>query len=126
MPSLPILHLNLIGSPEAIWLPAVANAFNIFLLKRFFDSIPSDLLAAAAIDGASALRTLRSVVLPISRPIIGVVSIFALVAVWKDFLWPLLVEYGYHPNLETLNVRPFEASSTAPPRLVLAAPPMAA
>src|SRR6185437_672266 len=37
---LPLLHLNLIGSPEAIWLPSVANAFNIFLLKRFFDSIP--------------------------------------------------------------------------------------
>ena len=88
---LPLLHLNLIGSPEAIWLPSVANAFNIFLLKRFFDSIPGDLLSAAAIDGASPLRTLRSVVLPISRPIIGVVSIFSLVAVLKDFLWPLLV-----------------------------------
>ena len=106
---LPLLHLNLIGSPEAIWLPSVANAFNIFLLKRFFDSIPGELLAAAAIDGASPLRTLRSVVLPISRPIIGVVSIFALVAVWKDFLWPLLVEYGYNPNRETLNVGIFEA-----------------
>src|ERR1700726_1656647 len=79
--TLPILHVNLIGSPEAIWLPSVANAFNICLLKRFFDSIPTELLAAAAIDGASPLRTLRSVVLPISRPILGVVSIFALVAV---------------------------------------------
>ncbi len=123
---LPILHLNLIGSPAAIWLPSVANAFNIFLLKRFFDSIPSDLLAAAAIDGASPLRTLRSVVLPISRPILGVVSIFSLVAVWKDFLWPLLVEYGYNPSRETLNVGIFEASSTTPQNLVLAASAMAA
>ncbi|MFY9929080.1 MAG: carbohydrate ABC transporter permease [Streptosporangiaceae bacterium] len=124
--NLPLLHVNLIGSPEAIWLPAVANAFNIFLLKRFFDSIPGDLLAAAAIDGASPLRTLRSVVLPISRPILGVVSIFALVAVWKDFLWPLLVEYGYNPSRETLNVGIFEASSTTPQNLVLAASAMAA
>ena len=123
---LPILHLNLIGSPEAIWLPSVANAFNIFLLKRFFDSIPAELLAAAAIDGASPLRTLRSVVLPISRPILGVVSIFALVAVWKDFLWPLLVEYGYSPSRETLNVGIFEAASTTPQNLVLAASAMAA
>ena len=123
---LPLLHLNLIGSPEAIWLPSVANAFNIFLLKRFFDSIPGDLLAAAAIDGASPLRTLRSVVLPISRPILGVVSIFALVAVWKDFLWPLLVEYGYSPNRETLNVGIFAGRQTAPQNLVLAASAMAA
>jgi multiple sugar transport system permease protein len=124
--NLPLLHINLIGTPEAIWLPSVANAFNIFLLKRFFDSIPDELLAAAAIDGASPLRTLRSVVLPISRPILGVVSIFALVAVWKDFLWPLLVEAGYNPTRETLNVGIWEAAQTAPQNLVLAASAVAA
>jgi multiple sugar transport system permease protein len=124
--NLPLLHINLIGTPEAIWLPSVANAFNIFLLKRFFDSIPDELLAAAAIDGASPLRTLRSVVLPISRPILAVVSIFALVAVWKDFLWPLLVEAGYNPTRETLNVGIWEAAQAAPQNLVLAASAVAA
>ena len=94
---LPLLHCNLLDTPWAIWLPAVTNAFNIFLLKRFFDSIPGELLDAAAIDGACPLRTLRSIVLPMSRPILGVVSIFAVVGVWKDFLWPLLVD-GYDPN----------------------------
>jgi multiple sugar transport system permease protein len=89
--NLPFLHISLLNSPLAIWLPSVANAFNIFLLKRFFDSIPTELLAAAAIDGAGPVRVLWSVVLPMSRPILGVVSIFAVVAVWKDFLWPLLV-----------------------------------
>ncbi|GLY78072.1 carbohydrate ABC transporter permease [Actinoallomurus iriomotensis] len=88
---LPILHLNLLNTPWAIWLPAAANGFNIFLLKRFFDSIPSELLEAAAIDGASAPRMLWSIILPVSRPILGVVSIFAVVNVWKDFVWPLLV-----------------------------------
>ena len=124
--SLPILHMNLIGTPEAIWLPSVANAFNIFLLKRFFDSIPGELLDAAAIDGASPLRVLRSVVLPISRPILGVVSIFALVSAWKDFLWPLLVEGGYNPSRETLNVGIWEATATSPQNLVLAASAVAA
>jgi multiple sugar transport system permease protein len=123
---LPILHVNLIGSPAAIWLPSVANAFNIFLLKRFFDSIPRELTDAAAIDGATPLRTLRSVVLPISRPILGVVSIFALVAAWKDFLWPLLVEQGYAPSRETLNVGIWEAAQTAPQNLIIAASAMAA
>lgn len=124
--SLPILHLNLIGSPAAIWLPSVANAFNIFLLKRFFDSIPRELLDAAAIDGASALAILRRVVLPVSRPILAVVSIFGLVAVWKDFLWPLLVEGGYQPSRETLNVGIFQAVSTTPQNMIIAASAIAA
>src|ERR1700722_14152208 len=123
---LPILHLNLIGSPAAIWLPSVANAVNIFLLQRFFDSIPTDYLDAAKIDGASSLTILRRIVLPISRPIIGVVSIFGLVAVWKDFLWPLLVEYGYSPTRESLNVGIWQASATTPQNLIIAASAMAA
>src|SRR5215469_2484140 len=72
---LPLLHVNLVGTPEAIWLPSVANAFNIFLLKRFFDSIPTEYIDAAQIDGASRLTILRRIVLPISRPIIAVVAI---------------------------------------------------
>ncbi|GAA4057289.1 carbohydrate ABC transporter permease [Actinomadura miaoliensis] len=87
----PIVRLDLLNTPWAIWLPAVANGFNIFLLKRFFDSIPSALLEAAQVDGASPLRILWSIVLPVSRPILGVVSIFTVVNVWRDFAWPLLV-----------------------------------
>ncbi|GHJ26020.1 carbohydrate ABC transporter permease [Streptomyces hygroscopicus] len=88
---LPLIHTSLLNDPLAIWLPAVANAFNLYLLKRFFDQLPRDVLEAAEIDGAGKLRTLWSIVLPMSRPVLGVVSIFALVAVWQDFLWPLMV-----------------------------------
>jgi multiple sugar transport system permease protein len=123
---LPIVGLNLIGTPEAIWLPAVANAFNIFLLKRFFDSIPTDYLDAAKVDGASRMLILVKIVLPISRPILAVVSIFGLVAVWKDFLWPLLVEYGYSPTRETLNVGIWQAYIGTPQNLIIAASAMAA
>ncbi|WP_371501239.1 carbohydrate ABC transporter permease [Kitasatospora sp. NBC_00374] len=99
---LPLLHVNLVNTPWAIWLPTVANAFNIFLLKRFFDSVPEELMAAAAIDGATPLRALWSIVLPMSRPILGVVSIFAVVNVWKDFLWPMLVQPD--PAKQPLNI----------------------
>ncbi|MFF4755808.1 carbohydrate ABC transporter permease [Streptomyces sp. NPDC002514] len=88
---LPLIHTSLLNDPLAIWLPAVANAFNLYLLKRFFDQLPRDVLEAAEIDGAGKLRVLWSIVLPMSRPVLGVVSIFALVAVWQDFLWPLMV-----------------------------------
>jgi multiple sugar transport system permease protein len=120
---LPLVHWNLLNTPWVIWLPSVANAFNIFLLKRFFDSIPQDLLDAAAIDGASALRTLRSIVLPMSRPILGVVSIFTVIAVWKDFLWPLLTLTD--PNKMTLNVGVNNAAGSMQQNVLIAGLAMA-
>jgi len=116
---LPVLHFNLIGTPWAIWLPTVANGFNIFLLKRFFDSIPEDLMHAAAIDGAGPLRTLWSIVLPMSRPILGVVSIFAVVNVWKDFLWPMLVEPD--PKNQPINIGINSLSQGVPQNILIAA-----
>ncbi|MCK2221802.1 carbohydrate ABC transporter permease [Actinomadura sp. ATCC 31491] len=86
-----IVDLGLLNNPWGLWFPAAANGFNIFLLKRFFDSIPRELIEAAQIDGAGPLRTLWSVVLPVSRPILGVTSIFTIVTAFKDFVLPLLV-----------------------------------
>jgi multiple sugar transport system permease protein len=116
---MPIIGVNLTNSAWVIWLPSVANGFNIFLLKRFFDSIPDELLMAASIDGAGPIRSLWSVVLPISRPILGVVSIFAVVAVWKDFLWPLLVLTD--PTKQTVNVGLYQLSTGAAQNLFTAA-----
>ncbi|GAA1395977.1 carbohydrate ABC transporter permease [Catellatospora coxensis] len=121
---LPILNISLIDSPFSIWLPAVANAFNIFLLKRFFDSIPEDLMSAATMDGAGPMRTLWSIVLPISRPILGVVSIFAVTAVWKDFLWPKLVMPS--PETRTISVGIYAFSGGTPQNVVVAAAVIAA
>lgn len=121
---LPLLHLNLLNTPWAIWLPSVTNAFNVFLLKRFFDSIPSDLLDAGAIDGAGPVRTLWSIVLPMSRPILGVVSIFAVTNVWKDFLWPLLAEPD--PTRQTLNVGIYSLAQNVPQNILIAALAIAA
>jgi multiple sugar transport system permease protein len=115
----PIFQRNLLNSPWVIWLPSVTNAFNIFLLKRFFDSIPKELLDAASIDGASPMRTLWSIVLPISRPILGVVSIFAVVGVWKDFLWPMLTLPD--PAMQTLNVGIYSLSNGVPVNVLIAA-----
>ncbi|MFJ5722954.1 carbohydrate ABC transporter permease [Streptomyces sp. NPDC093149] len=115
----PLVERNLLNSPWVIWLPSVTNAFNIFLLKRFFDSIPKELLDAASMDGASPMRTLWSIVLPISRPILGVVSIFAVVGVWKDFLWPMLTLPD--PAMQTLNVGIYSLSNGVPENVLIAA-----
>jgi multiple sugar transport system permease protein len=99
----PLIHHSFIDSYWAIWLPAGASAFNVVLMKRFFDNLPHDIFEAAEIDGAGAFRLFWSIVLPLSRPILGVVSVFAILASWKDFLWPLLVLTN--PDEQPLSVR---------------------
>lgn len=114
----PLLGINLVNEPAAIWLPAAANAFTIYLLKRFFDQIPDELLDAARIDGAGRVTTLLRVVLPMSRPILAVVSILTIVAAWKDFIWPLLVFSD--PERQTLSVALNRFSPDTPINLMLA------
>ncbi len=99
----PIANLRLIDSYWAIWLPAGASAVNVILVKRFFDNLPREIFEAARVDGAGPVRLFWSIVLPLSRPILGVVSVFAITATWKDYLWPLLVIRD--PNLQPLSVR---------------------
>jgi multiple sugar transport system permease protein len=99
----PLLKTSLINTFWAVWLPAGANAFNILIVQRFFDNLPREVFEAARVDGAGPYRMFWSVVLPMSRPILGVVSVFAIIAAWKDFLWPLLVLPD--PDLQPLSVR---------------------
>lgn len=99
----PITGGSLLNSYWAVWLPAAANAFNILLVKRFFDSLPREVFEAARTDGAGPFRLFWSIVLPMSRPILGVVSVFAIIAALKDYLWPSLVLPD--PDVQPLSVR---------------------
>ena len=99
----PFIHHSFIDSYWAVWLPAGASAFNVVLMKRFFDNLPREIFEAARIDGCGPFRLFVWIVLPMSRPIVGVVSVFALLASWKDFLWPLLVLAN--PDKQPLSVR---------------------
>ncbi len=100
---MPFVHVKMIDTFWAVWLPAGASAVNIVLITRFFDSLPREIFEAARVDGAGPFRLFLSIVLPMSRPILGVVSVFAVIATWKDYLWPLLVLRD--PNLQPLSVR---------------------
>lgn len=102
---------SLLNNYLAVWLPMAANAFNILLVKRFFDSLPREVFEAAETDGAGPFRLFWSIVLPMSKPILGVVSVFAIIAAWKDYLWPKLVLPD--PAVQPLSVRlPDVASQT--------------
>ncbi|NUU16235.1 carbohydrate ABC transporter permease [Cellulomonas humilata] len=99
----PLVDHSLVNSFWAVWLPAGASAFNVVLVTRFFDNLPREIFEAAKVDGAGPFRLFWSIVLPMSKPILGVVSVFAVIASWKDFLWPLLVLRN--PDLQPLSVR---------------------
>ena len=99
----PVIGTSLLNNYLAVWLPAAANAFNILLVKRFFDNLPREVFEAARTDGAGPFRVFWSIVLPMSRPILGVVSVFAIIASLKDYLWPSLVLPD--PAVQPLGVR---------------------
>ena len=86
-----MLGLNLVDTYWGIILPQVVAAPMVFILMKFFDQIPRELEEAALMDGASRLRILWSIVLPLSRPILGAVSIFVFIGAWNNFLWPFIV-----------------------------------
>lgn len=100
---LPIFGVSLLNSYWGIWLPAGASAFNVVLVKRFMENLPIEIIEAARVDGAGPWRLLWSIVLPLSKPVIGVVSVFAVLLTWKDYLWPLVVLPD--PAIQPLSVR---------------------
>ena len=88
------------------WLPLLvptffANAYDVFLMRQYFMTIPTDLDEAAAIDGAGPFRTLVSVVLPQAWPVVVAVAVFHLVYTWNDFFGPLLYTAG-NTKIQTL------------------------
>lgn len=87
---LTIIDLRIIDTWWAVWLPGAVSAFNILIVKQYLLSIPGELFEAAKIDGAGAFRVFWLIVVPLSRPILGVVALLTFIASWRDFLWPLL------------------------------------
>lgn len=99
---LPLIHVSLINNWAGVWLPEAASALNILILKSFFDTIPTELTDAARLDGVNGWQLFSRIILPLSRPALAVVTIFTVVASWKDFLWPLLVLFN--PDVQPLSV----------------------
>jgi multiple sugar transport system permease protein len=84
-------QLGLVNTYGGIVVPAMASIFAIFVVRQYALSIPDELLEAARIDGASELRTFRSVIVPVLRPIIVTLAVFTSLGTWNDFMWPLIV-----------------------------------
>jgi multiple sugar transport system permease protein len=83
--------LGWIGTLRPLWVGSFfASAFNVFLLRQFFRTIPKELSEAARIDGCGEFRIFWQVVLPLCRPALIVVALFTFMGTWNDFLGPLI------------------------------------
>lgn len=83
-----------LGGVNTYWgiiLPGLGTAFGTFLLRQYFLTIPYSMLEAAELDGADHLRTLWSVVVPVSIPSVATVALVTIVTEWNDYIWPLII-----------------------------------
>ncbi len=86
-----IVRFGWMNTYWALFTPMISSVWGIFLLRQFFQTIPKDLEDAARIDGASEVAIFWRIILPLSRPALATLGIFAFMGSWKDFLWPLIV-----------------------------------
>ncbi|MDR0293457.1 MAG: carbohydrate ABC transporter permease [Oscillospiraceae bacterium] len=86
-----IQNLKLGGFFIPLWMAAGANAFFVVLFRQFFEAFPPSIIEASRIDGCSPLQTFYKIVMPLSKPICVVVTIYAINGAWSDFLLPYLV-----------------------------------
>ena len=84
-------QLGITNSYAGILLPALFNAYGIFLFRQFYMSFPADLEEAAKLDGCSTYRMFFTIIFPLSRPIIIPLSIAFFLGNWNNYLWPLIV-----------------------------------
>jgi len=86
-----LVKLHLINTLWGLIIPGMVDAFGIFLIRQFVEGIPSELLEAARIDGASEFYIYWRVVLPQLGPALAALGIFTFMATWNDYLWPFIV-----------------------------------
>lgn len=83
--------LDWVNTPLAMIVPGAAGVFNIFLVRQFMENIPKDFDEAAQIDGAGVVTIFTRIILPLIKPVLLVVALFAFTGSWNDFLWPSVV-----------------------------------
>ncbi|MGB8957269.1 MAG: carbohydrate ABC transporter permease, partial [Tumebacillaceae bacterium] len=86
-----VQNLHLMDTHWALILPDLSMVFGVFLMRQYMLSIPSDLLEAAKIDGASEWKTFWKIVVPLAKPALATLGIFTFMNVWNSFLWPIIV-----------------------------------
>ena len=83
--------MGLVNTWAGVIVPGMAGVFGIFLVRQYAKSLPDALLEVARMDGAGELRIFVSVILPLLKPVLVTLAVFAFLGSWNDFMWPLIV-----------------------------------
>ena len=105
-----IAKFKLLNTYIPLWFMFGANAYYLIMFKNYFESLPKALFEAAEMDKCGKFKAFFRIVIPMSRPIIGVVAIFTMTAAWSDFLLPYLVLTD--PDMATIMVKIYDLQST--------------
>ena len=116
-----VKNLHLLNSYGALIVPWMASVFAVFLLRQFMLQLPQDLFDSASLDGASHLRTLWSVVLPLCKAPIAAITLFAFLGSWNSLLWPLIATSSQNIRPIQLGLSTFVSEDGTSPQLLMAA-----
>ena len=108
-----VVRAGLLDTHAALIAPFSASAFGIFMLYQFFRGVPRELEEAAIMDGASRLRFLFQVMVPVSMPAIVAFGVFAFVSAWNQYLWPLVATQSTAMRTVQIGVGMFRAEQEA-------------
>jgi len=115
-----VKQMHLLNTLGALIVPNLANVFGIFLLTQFFRTLPIELEEAARIDGASRLKILFTIVLPLSLPALATLAVIQFLWTWNDFLWPLVTIYKESAFTLQLGLMSFQGSHVNDTNLLMA------
>ena len=116
-----VVKFGLIDSLWALIIPSMVDAYGIFMMKQFIESMPAELMDAARIDGASEFGIYSRIILPQMGPPLASLGIFTFMATWNDYLWPLIVLTSPEKRTIPLLLVWFQTQHTSNQGLVLAA-----
>lgn len=105
-------RIGWVGTFQALIIPSAISIYNIFLLRQFIASIPTELIEATRLDGASELDIFWRLIVPMSRPSLATVAILNFMGSWNDFIGPLL--YLNKPELWTVQLGLYQFQSSIP------------
>jgi multiple sugar transport system permease protein len=106
---------------QGLLFPYMITGFGVFLMRQFVDGIPDDLIDAARVDGMSELGIFFNIVVPLVKPAIATLAIFAFLGVWNDFLWPIIVTNKIDMWTLAMGIGSYEADAIVEYNLQLAA-----